>query len=497
MIVFLAKYRILILCILGSLVRLVYGCLFQPWTQAPDQLAWEFVLEQSSFSYDHLIHYPHEGGTILISLLSQFIETFTSFSSLSVIAFIIDFIVRFFQIKIVNKVFNLQIATFFGLWTIFASPSIIPYGTVNFGLHSIASVFPFIAFYLLSLQKTSIKFQLIGGLFLGLAFWFSYSNLVLIPAFYLYYMLTRQKLTSWIYSIVSLSTVLILHLLVRVYADPGFHLSEFGLTAVRSADFSIFEVNVLARLYHFPAVIANAATALPGSDWMMLGFRILFFLLVLCSMIGFRMAHKRQEFKVVFYGIVPMLFLFLLTYLFSPFFDSKDFGDHITYRHLTYILPLLSLFMILGLASLKNKALLAVFLLAGMIRGFQLFFTEKADRNDTVVQASGWILGTKMGHDPEVISAIIAANPTKKEILIRGVGWGISNSLMDNNQGEEESKINQLVALYYSYPIDYREGLLEGIKFSFSDEVTPRLNKDLQFKIEDKIRDPMEREDDE
>ena len=68
------RYDILILCFLGTFVRIMYGLIYEPWLQAPDHLAWELLIEQGSFRYDHLIHYPHEGGSILISIIGLSID---------------------------------------------------------------------------------------------------------------------------------------------------------------------------------------------------------------------------------------------------------------------------------------------------------------------------------------------------------------------------------------------------------------------------------------
>ena len=95
----LGKYGIFVLCILGAITRMFYGYAHEPWIHAPDQLAWEMVIEQGDLSYCQLIHYPHEGGSILFSLFSQLLELFTSFSSLTISAFLADFVVRFVQIS--------------------------------------------------------------------------------------------------------------------------------------------------------------------------------------------------------------------------------------------------------------------------------------------------------------------------------------------------------------------------------------------------------------
>lgn len=487
MIEILSKYRIILFCILGSFVRLIYGYIYEPWTEAPDHLAWELILEQGSFKYDHLIHYPHEGGTILITLLSQIVELFTNFSSLTVSAFLIDFAVRFFQIKIVSKVFNLQIATLFGVWTIFSTPSILPYGTVNFALHSISSLFPFLLLLLLFQHKDTVKYHLFCGVFLGLALWFSYSNMVLIPAFFLYRIITREKCSHWMYSVLSLSAVVAIHGFVRIYTDAGFHLREFGLMAIRSADFSIYDIDFIDRILKLPIVIANGATALPGANSNMVVIQIIYIVVAFLSVIGFVFTHKKSDFRTTVYMIFPTIVLFLISYLFSPFYEMKVMGNYITFRHLTYIIPFVSLFIIVGLSSLKYKHVLILFLVLGIVRSGQLFTAEKSPPNDMFTQASGWILGTKLGHDPTAVSAIIDDNVDKKELLIKGVGWGISTSLMDNNKGGITERIDQLVNLYFTYPVDYQEGLLEGIKFSFSDQVTPKLNPDLLMKIERRI----------
>ena len=72
---------LIVLVALGSISRLVFALEFQLWNQSPDQLAWELnlqeIFENGNWSYDSLIHYPHEGGTILISLFSLLFKPFT------------------------------------------------------------------------------------------------------------------------------------------------------------------------------------------------------------------------------------------------------------------------------------------------------------------------------------------------------------------------------------------------------------------------------------
>ena len=62
------SFQIVLFCVLGSILRLVYGVLYTPWELAPDQIAWEIIIRNGEFSYSNLIYYPHEGGSFLISL---------------------------------------------------------------------------------------------------------------------------------------------------------------------------------------------------------------------------------------------------------------------------------------------------------------------------------------------------------------------------------------------------------------------------------------------
>ena len=476
------------------MARFLYGYIYEPWHEAPDQIAWEFVLEQFNFRYDNLIHYPHEGGTILISFIGLFVELFTDFSSLTISAFIIDFTIRFFQIKIIKNVFNPQIATIFGFWTIFAAPLLIPWGTITYGLHPVARIFPFIFIYILHQKKETVKHHLICGAFIGLAFWFSYSNMVLIPIFFLYRIINREKINKWIYSVLSLFLILIAHFLVKLYFDAGYQLEEISLTSIRGAVFSIHEIDFLDKLSYIPDVIANCAITLPISNTFTESIRFIYFLLIIISGFGFIKAYRKHLFDKSVYMIIPTILLFLIIYIFSPFFYSSYTGGYVKFRHLTYIAPLIAAYGIAGLSTLRYKFILSgLFLFLGICASSALFMKEKPPERDVFIKAPGWILGKKFGHDQEMLSSIIEDNPQKRELLIQGIAWGISTSLMDEttqkfDEEKATSKVDKLVRVISGFPKTYQNDLLEGIKFSFSDEVTPRLDKNLFIKFKKKMK---------
>ena len=491
MIDFISKYRILCLCALGSIIRLLYGFLYEPWLQAPDQMAWELVLDQRCFRYDHLIHYPHEGGTILMSLGSQIIKLFTNFSSLTILAFILDFAIRFIQITIVKQCFSINIATWFGLWTVFATPTLLPWGTVNFGLHAVASVFPFIIIWLLTQDKKTIKTYFIHGMLLGLTVWFSYSNLVLVPIFFLFLILKPLNFKNSVVSGLGFLAVIMLHVGVRYFFDPGFHLNELGLMSIRGVDFSIQDIGILNRLYHLPSIIANSALALPDGINFMFELRWLYYLILVAAIFGWTIQLKRGLFDKITYIVPLIILLFLMIYLISPFFETREAGSYILFRHLTYILPLMALFIILGLKALKFKIALLTFLSLGLFQSSQMFFTKKVDQQQEITKAAGWIMGTKLGHDISAITAIVDDKPEQGKLLKQGIGWGIASAILYEGKAfsrqKADEKVDELLALISQYPDSYQSDLLEGVKFSFGEQLTPRLNPDLLIKIKNKI----------
>ena len=123
-----------------------------------------------------------------------------------------------------------------------------------------------------------------------------------------------------------------------------------------------------------------------------------------------------------------------------------------------------------------------------MVRTGQLFTTQISPKSDGITKAAGWIIGTKLGHDAKAIVTIIEDNPDSKILLRQGVGWGISASLLFDNDNldkiEAETKLIELVELISTYPKAYQIDLLEGVKFSFNEGLTPRLNPELLLKIE-------------
>lgn len=469
--------------------------LYRPWEQAPDQIAWEILLGAGGFSYDQFIHYPHEGGTIPVSALARFVRLFTEFSSLTLAALILDFLSRYIQLFVVRAIFDKRVLRAFGLWTIFALPSIVPWGTVNFGLHSISSLFPFVLLYFLSLDRSSSQQRLLEGGFLGLAIWFSYINIVLVPAYVVYLFVRGAAGREWAYSLSSMAVVLFLHAAVRANVDAGFHLAEFGLASIRGTDSALQDLRTWARMiWVWVEVLPDSAMAAPNAKYVVRPLRHVWLLTVVVGLSGFLVGVAKGQFaRSVGVGFTVIV-AFMILYSLSPFYyDSPKLGSYVSYRHLAYILPLFAVLVISGFRSLRyGTPLLVVFLLLSAY-GSGALFTEGRAHSSTV-KAGGWVLGTKLGHDPARLYRIILFSSEDHALLVQGMGWGMSTALFENAASETpeslHQKIDVLAVAVREFPEESRQDLLEGINFGFSDQVYPLLDKEILERFLDRIESP-------
>ncbi len=465
-----------------------------PWLGAPDHMAWEFVLSNSSISYDTLIHYPHEGGTIMASLTARFIKVFTDQDSLMITAVIFDFISRFIQLYVVHKIFKTPLFFLFGAFTVLSVPAIIPFGTVNFGLHSLAACFPFIALYLMWLNKPSVKFHLWSGVFLGLALWFSYINVILIPIFFLHLLIARKEMRLVLYTAGTFLTVLALHIRVRYFADAGFHLNEFGIASIRGEEFA-FGPDIVAHVYEIwwgplsDSIIANPK----ASDYLITLSQIGVGILVIGLILGIVHLIREKKYKGSSYlwGGLLLILAFVMIYAISPFYyEGPHITNYVLYRHLTYILPLMALFAFWGYRNIRFGSIPPIaFILIGAISTGVLFKTFPEPNKDKLVV--GWILGTKFGHDPEKLYDMVEQSEDRNRLYM-GCGWGISSALFQDIDASENdlvsSKIDQLWDCFGKIStIEGRQSFLDGVQFAFEPYLDPKLDQKIYKRIEASI----------
>lgn len=479
---YLTRFNLLFICLLGTLLRVIYAYYYTPWRFAPDHLAWESMIRAGGFSYAELIHYPHEGGTILVSLLGKFIGLFTAFDSLTLSALLLDFISRHIQLYIVSKTFPVKVTLAFGLWSIFASPSSIPWGSLNFGMHAVSSSFPFLLFYVFQKNTGTLRFYLLSAVFMGLAVWFSYNNMVLLPAYLVLCFATNDKLRYKLYALLCFGAILFVHILVRVFADAGFRLEQIPLDSIRDTSFSLHDSETWKHLYKlWTNALADSSVAARHSPYFLAPLKYLWISLVGLGLMAFAITKLPGLTSGSKFALYLMVFVFLLVYAISPFYyEGKEISNYVAYRHLCYILPLLSLLVIAGLNHLRAGFVLWSLYLMFAVYGCLLLFTQKPPQGNGE-KAAGWVICKKTGHDPQKVQAVIQGSSLDHSLLYQGIGWGMSSALFENveanNKAVFEKRLQDFKTLYMAYPKEHRDELKEGAKFSFGDGITPVLDK--------------------
>ena len=225
----------------GTVVRIAYAVLFKPWWEAADHLAWAIVLKSvghvAGLGYWQFIHYPQEGGSIPISLLTLLIGRIPGIAALPASALLVDAFSRWVQLKVVAARFDRKVFLLFGAWTVCGLPILITWSSVNCGLHNLSSFFPFVVLWLISRPSEVNARVWTDGLVLGLAVWFSYNCLLLLPVYLLLSRPLFQGPGPLFRSSAAFVAVLAVHFLFRTSFDPGFHLPEWSPVSVRGLHF--------------------------------------------------------------------------------------------------------------------------------------------------------------------------------------------------------------------------------------------------------------------
>ena len=477
--------------IIGTISRLLFGLEHQLWNQAPDQIAWELNLQElfanGNWSYDRLIHYPHEGGTILISLVSLLFKPFAPFHSLVISAFTLDIVFRFIQLAILKRVAGNKSMIIYGLLSMGAVPLLISWGGINYGLHAISATFPFALIYLLFREHNSNKSYIQDGLFLGLSGWFLYSNFLFIPVYFLFLLYKKSKLKHYLLSASTLLLVILAHLLVRSMFDPGFHLSSFDATSIRGEEFELFNLDSYTALLSIWTGAVRESSLLVGNAFMSTNaIRWSSFILMILGIVMLIHAIIKQKVSSIFiFGILAVI-AYVSAYSVSPFciVDSTR-ANYVFSRHLAYVYPFLMALSIIGFVAHKRLIYLTIPLILISIQGFVMH--QKSPKSDAyLIRPTGWVLIAKFGHDPNRLTQILSSSGLKEEDkteLKIGLGWGLGTTLFqglildDSTKVEVDSRTVRLMELLNEFPIEYQSLIKEGVEFSFSDQVTPLLDK--------------------
>jgi len=485
----LKKWHLVIILLAGTIIRFIYGYSSKAWLGAPDQLAWglsiDEMLHSKTWSYIQLIHAPHEGGSFLISLVSilfrplQFI-----LPSLSFTALLIDTIARLIQIKITQKLFGNETACWFGAWTIASVPLLIPWATVNFGLHSLFSFVPFVFFYFAIIYKENKYLPVLCGIISGIAVSFSYDSVVLVAVSILFLLFATKNLKVKLFNIliffIACILVLLPHVFTRVYLNTGGALDANPAFSIRGVP-----LDDLFTAPHFGNLCTVWFTSLPGSyllsslNFLPAGLSLVIMLLFLFTGILFYVLSDsiKKETKLL---SLCILILFLAAYAFSPFYGGSYHNkSYVYYRHLCYIVPFVTAIMITGfIHSGKFKLyLLTAWIILCSVASFQ-YISATPKITQPAYRAAGWVLAKKYGDHVNKLFQIHAITETRyQDELLIGFGWGLSAAILQNKS--DSGSIEKLIQVVKQCPEKYKPEIIQGVRYSFAKGITPVLDPEL------------------
>lgn len=492
------SWHIYVILLLGTIVRVIYGLYAKNWMNSPDQLAWELSLNEAvssgTISYRSLMHYPHEGGSFFISLITICLRPFENLMPpLTLAALLIETVGRFIQIKFTQRLFGSKVAIWFSVWTILSVPLLIPWATVNFGLHALFSFLPFIFLYYLTVNNTKYSKPLLCGIITGLSISMSYNSIIFIPAFIIYVFVTNSDpKTSFLnigkYLVYSLITFLP-HITARTFLDSGFELEDNSVFSIRGVASDGF-----LSVEHFRNFVISWHRVLPASfllssltfisDFLQ---RDIVFVFMVLSMVLIAIKY-RKNIRVISPGLL-LIILYLLFYAFSPFYvDEIDIKSFVHYRHLTYITPLI--FVIMIYAFLRFEKMSVPFLIAwlllcgtGTIMLYQT--TDTPEHNSS--RATGCVIAQKYGNDVQKLMSIYKiVSPYEKTEIMIGYGWGLTSAILSDKTIKDSLSLQKLELLLNQFPSEQKELLHTGVQFAFSKNITPQLDPQILLMLEKK-----------
>lgn len=484
-----------IFLIAGTLVRVAYALLFRPWWQAADHLAWDIVLKSvgqlDGLGYWQLIHYPQEGGSLPISLLTLLFGRIPGVAALPASALVIDTLSRWVQLKIVAERFDRRMLLLFGAWTVAGLPILVTWSSVNCGLHSLASFFPFLMLWLVTAPRTGPGQGWRDGALCGLFIWFTYDCVLLLPLYAIAVFRRPQAFGQAARFVIALFVVLGLHLAVRSCFDAGFHLPEWGPASVRGLDFR----------RPLGAMACDLATvwvqALPGSSLLpgLFGVEVrqvrwFWALFVLAGAIGCWWTGRTDPAcRRSLYACVLVVVAFAVGYAISPLaVHQVDHPSYMFYRHWAFILPMIALMTIAGLVGSRAGRIAAWCFVGLGSLGVMAMFRDPPSREAKLLD-TGFVLALKFGHDPARLEAVIGNVPDQAHELWIGAGWGTAEELLVFNDPTTEDT-EHLISLVNSYTATPRVLVIQGVDLAFTRNGNDRITEATRKRVHEGLRSP-------
>lgn len=463
----------------GTLVRAWFGWSHQLWNMAPDQSAWDLALADVAHhglpAYRHLLHYPHEGGTLLLAALALLVGSMLGpVPPLSVAALLVDTGVRYLQIGWAQRLFGVRTALCFAAWTVLAVPLMLPWATVNFGLHALMSFAPFAVAVLLNGQAKPFHTGLVLG---GLAV-LAYDVWVLLPACVIVYVMDG-KARAWP-DMVSLFAGLVMtflpHVVVRSTVDHGFNLEDWAPLSVRGMEQD--GVDLLAWPGRFLAVwkdvLPASFTMGPVENGLVRGIAWGLLLVVACASV----LSIRRSGRVARMAMVSVV-SFMAAVAWLPLFEIRQNGHGIIYyRYFPFIAPFLVLLVIDGLGHIGSwwrvTACGWVIGCAVLSVGYMARTPVATEPND---EATGWVLARKYGDRPESLLRMASILPEdRRDDLLEGCGWGTAAALFDHRDARDTVSIQRAMDLLSRYPQNAQAEVWQGMVRAFDPGLTPQLD---------------------
>jgi hypothetical protein len=480
------------LVLAGTLVRLVYGLYTQPWMGSADQMAWGMVLDEmvksGSWSYRQLIHYPHEGGSLGISLATLLIKPIPwGIPPLSIILLLADAGSRFIQLKITRQIWGATTATWLGIWSVFSIPLLLPWGMAYTGLHALSAFWPFVLIYVIWKLPNTTSQAVYAGLVTGLSISFGYDNLIFIPFYILgtliYKAGYRAKLQHILIFIGISFLVLVPHIILKLWVNNGFILQQAGKFAIRDTGVVLspgklsftrwlqvwfHSVPLFFRIW-LPAWMNQVVQyILPGV--------FLVFGLVLAS-------WKLGKSNRAIFLAMGLVGLFLSIYAVSPFYEKLEVPVHaVSARHFSYIFPLMMAILAHGFCSYARwpRWVLAGFILVFAWSGIQ-YAELQHQIKPKPYKGVGWVLAAKFGNESDKLIQLAAMGDTIHRVeILEGLGWGLAAQTLNHAPADDSVHIEQLVHIVSQFPPNDYRTLTEGVHFAFCAGVTPVLQPRLE-----------------
>ncbi len=479
--------------IAGTVVRVAYAVLFKPWWQAADHLAWDIVLKSvghfGGLGYWQLIHYPQEGGSIPVSLLTLLIGRIPGVAALPASALVVDALSRWIQLKVVSERFDRRVLLLFGAWTVAGLPILVTWSSVNCGLHSVASFFPFLMLWLVTAPHAGPARGWRDGALCGLFIWFTYDCVLLLPLYAIALFRQPGAFGRAARFIAALLAVLGMHLAVRSLFDAGFHLPEWGPASVRGLDFQR-PLGMMVR-----DIGTVWVRAVPGSSLLpgLFGIEVrlvrwFWALFVLagalgCWWVGRTDPAQRRNLYTCLVAVVA----FAVGYAISPLaVHQVDHPSYMYYRHWAFILPMIALTTIAGLAGSRPGRSAVWCFVALSSSGVMAMFRDPPSR-DMKLLDTGFVLALKLGHDPARLETVIGNVPELAHDLWIGAGWGTAEELLVFNDPTPEDA-EYLVSLVNTYSPPERALMIQGVELAFSCHGTDRIPEATRAKVLEGVR---------